>query len=110
MLLFADDAVLFSKSHQSLQLMLNKIDEYRSFGNSTSILKRLRSHYLRKAEQLIYGFTMIIKSWRLSIFLSTSEKRFTKTGIGFELKNVSPNMEYTLYIISIRHCRILNCQ
>ena len=31
MLLFADDAVLFSKSHQSLQLMLNKLKEYSSF-------------------------------------------------------------------------------
>ena len=31
MLLFADDAVLFSKSHQSLQLMLNKLKEYSSY-------------------------------------------------------------------------------
>ena len=31
MLLLSDDAVLFSKSHQSLQLKLNKLKEYSSF-------------------------------------------------------------------------------
>ena len=31
MLLFADDAVIFSRSHPSLQLMLNKLKEYSSF-------------------------------------------------------------------------------